>query len=68
MIFFDIDGTLIDHATASAQASVNFFDQFSGSIPSRASNFPLFGKKSSTNTLTVSAGAKFRSGNNDGRG
>ena len=41
MIFFDIDGTLIDHATASAQASLNFFDQFSASIPFSREQFPV---------------------------
>ena len=33
MIFFDIDGTLIDHASASAAASLVFYDHFSGAIP-----------------------------------
>ena len=33
MIFFDIDGTLIDHATASATASLRFHDQYGPQIP-----------------------------------
>ena len=33
MIFFDIDGTLIDHASASAAASLVFYDHFFGLIP-----------------------------------
>ncbi len=40
MIFFDIDGTLIDHASASAQASLSFFDQFSGALPFSREEFP----------------------------
>lgn len=40
MIFFDIDGTLIDHAGASAAASLIFFDQFSAAIPFRRDEFP----------------------------
>jgi putative hydrolase of the HAD superfamily len=40
MIFFDIDGTLIDHASASAAASLSFYDRFSGAIPSRREEFP----------------------------
>ena len=40
MIFFDIDGTLIDHASASAQASLIFFDQFPGAIPFARSEYP----------------------------
>lgn len=40
MIFFDIDGTLIDHASASAAASLAFFDQFSGAIPSTRDEYP----------------------------
>lgn len=40
MIFFDIDGTLIDHASASANASLNFFDHFSGAIPFTREEFP----------------------------
>lgn len=40
MIFFDIDGTLIDHLSASAQASARFFDLFPGSIPFEREQFP----------------------------
>jgi len=40
MIFFDIDGTLIDHASASAAASLSFFDHYSGSIPFDRDKFP----------------------------
>jgi putative hydrolase of the HAD superfamily len=40
MIFFDIDGTLIDHASASAAASLNFFDHFRGAIPFTREEFP----------------------------
>jgi len=40
MIFFDIDGTLIDHASASAGASLSFFDQFPGNIPFSREQFP----------------------------
>ena len=40
MIFFDIDGTVIDHASASAAASLNFFDRFSGAIPFQRAAFP----------------------------
>src|SRR4051812_7934503 len=40
MIFFDIDGTLIDHASASAAASLVFFDQFSGAIPFSRDEYP----------------------------
>jgi putative hydrolase of the HAD superfamily len=40
MIFFDIDGTLIDHASASAAASLSFFDHFSGAIPFERDKFP----------------------------
>jgi putative hydrolase of the HAD superfamily len=32
MIFFDIDGTLIDHLSASAAASLALYDQFPGEI------------------------------------
>jgi putative hydrolase of the HAD superfamily len=39
VIFFDIDGTLIDHASASAAASLSLFDQFSGQIPFRRDEF-----------------------------
>jgi putative hydrolase of the HAD superfamily len=41
MIFFDIDGTLIDHASASAAASLRFFDQFSGAVPFSRDKFPV---------------------------
>jgi putative hydrolase of the HAD superfamily len=41
MIFFDIDGTLIDHASASAAASVSFFDEFAGAIPFSRGQFPV---------------------------
>lgn len=40
MIFFDIDGTLIDHATASAYASVRLFDHFAAEIPFPRAEFP----------------------------
>jgi len=40
MIFFDIDGTLIDHATASAEASLMFFDHFPGAIPFTRHQYP----------------------------
>jgi len=40
MIFFDIDGTLIDHASASAAASLSFFDHYSGAIPFERDKFP----------------------------
>jgi len=40
MIFFDIDGTLIDHAAASAGASLNFYDHFAGMIPFPRTGFP----------------------------
>jgi putative hydrolase of the HAD superfamily len=40
MIFFDIDGTVIDHASASAAASLRFYDRFCGAIPSRREEFP----------------------------
>lgn len=42
MIFFDIDGTLIDHARASAAASLIFFDQFQGAIPCTRNEYPAF--------------------------
>lgn len=41
MIFFDIDGTLIDHAHASAAASLIFFDQFQGGIPFTRNEYPV---------------------------
>ncbi len=40
MIFFDIDGTLIDHASASAAASLVFFDHFPGAIPFSRDEYP----------------------------
>jgi putative hydrolase of the HAD superfamily len=40
MIFFDIDGTLIDHASASAAASLLLYDQFPGEIPFAHQHFP----------------------------
>lgn len=39
MIFFDIDGTLINHSAASAGASLSFYDRFPGSIPFRRAGF-----------------------------
>ena len=41
MIFFDIDGTLIDHASASAAASLRLHDHFSGEIPFSRDEFPV---------------------------
>jgi len=40
MIFFDIDGTLIDHASASAAASLRLHDQFASQIPFSREEFP----------------------------
>ena len=40
MIFFDIDGTLIDHLSASAAASLALYDQFPGQIPFTRAEFP----------------------------
>lgn len=40
MIFFDIDGTLIDHASASAAASLALHNQFAGEIPFPRDEFP----------------------------
>jgi putative hydrolase of the HAD superfamily len=40
VIFFDIDGTLIDHASASAAASLALHDQFAGEIPFSRGEFP----------------------------
>jgi putative hydrolase of the HAD superfamily len=40
MIFFDIDGTLIDHATASATASLHFHDRYRAQIPFPREQFP----------------------------
>jgi putative hydrolase of the HAD superfamily len=41
MIFFDIDGTLIDHASASAAASLALYGEFSGQIPFPRDEFPV---------------------------
>lgn len=41
MIFFDIDGTLIDHVSASAQASLVFYDQFPRQIAFSREEFPV---------------------------
>lgn len=40
MIFFDIDGTLIDHDSASAAASLSLYDHFRGAIPFPRADFP----------------------------
>jgi putative hydrolase of the HAD superfamily len=40
MIFFDIDGTLIDHLSASAAASLSFYDRFPGAISFAREDFP----------------------------
>ena len=40
LIFFDIDGTLIDHASASATASLNFYDHFADRIAFTRQDFP----------------------------
>ena len=40
MIFFDIDGTLIDHATASARACLDFYEHFRSRIGFRREDFP----------------------------
>jgi len=40
MIFFDIDGTLIDHASASAAASLLLYERFPGQIPFAYEDFP----------------------------
>jgi len=40
VIFFDIDGTLIDHASASAAASLSFYDHFAGGIDCERRDFP----------------------------
>jgi putative hydrolase of the HAD superfamily len=45
MIFFDIDGTLIDHASASAAASLIFYDQFPGAIPFSRDEYPAAWEK-----------------------
>jgi putative hydrolase of the HAD superfamily len=41
MIFFDIDGTLIDHVSASAAASLALFDHCAGEIPFSREDFPV---------------------------
>jgi putative hydrolase of the HAD superfamily len=41
MVFFDIDGTLIDHLHASAAASLALYDQFAGQIPFPRDEFPV---------------------------
>lgn len=40
MIFFDIDGTLIDHLSASAAASLALYDQYPGQVPFSRAEFP----------------------------
>ena len=40
MIFFDIDGTLIDHLSASAAASLALYDQYPGQVPFGRDEFP----------------------------
>ena len=45
MIFFDIDGTLIDHASASAAASLSLYDHFPGEIPFAREQFPAAWEK-----------------------
>src|SRR5215470_1102575 len=40
MIFFDIDGTLIDHASASGAASLRLFDHFANEIAFSRAEFP----------------------------
>jgi putative hydrolase of the HAD superfamily len=45
MIFFDIDGTLIDHASASAAASLSLYDHFSGEILFAREQFPAAWEK-----------------------
>jgi putative hydrolase of the HAD superfamily len=40
VIFFDIDGTLIDHASASAAASLAFYDRFQETISFARQDFP----------------------------
>lgn len=39
-IFFDIDGTLIDHERASAIASIKFLDHFADVLPYSHDEFP----------------------------
>jgi putative hydrolase of the HAD superfamily len=41
MIFFDIDGTLIDHNSASAAASLILYDRYPGQIPFTREEFPV---------------------------
>ena len=41
MIFFDIDGTLIDHVSASAAASLSLFDLYPGEVPFTRAEFPF---------------------------
>jgi putative hydrolase of the HAD superfamily len=41
VIFFDIDGTLIDHASASAAASLSFYDHFADRIAFKRQEFPF---------------------------
>ncbi len=41
MIFFDIDGTLIDHVSASAAASLVLYDRYPGQIPFAREEFPV---------------------------
>jgi putative hydrolase of the HAD superfamily len=41
MIFFDIDGTLVDHEKASAAASLVFYDQFAALLGGAREEFPL---------------------------
>jgi putative hydrolase of the HAD superfamily len=45
MIFFDIDGTLIDHASASAAASLSLYEHFQGEIPFAREQFPAAWEK-----------------------
>jgi len=41
MIFFDIDGTLINHLSASAAASLALYDEYPGQIPFSRAEFPV---------------------------
>src|ERR1017187_9437165 len=41
VIFFDIDGTLIDHASASAAASLSLYDHFADRIAFDRQEFPV---------------------------
>ncbi|MBV9624567.1 MAG: HAD family hydrolase [Acidobacteria bacterium] len=45
MIFFDIDGTLIDHLSASAAASLRFYDHFPRAIPFDREDFSVAWEK-----------------------